>query len=171
MLFNNEPAPTWDEPIDMLFACHGKVKRFCAQLIMLPDYVAQNGVNAAARDAIGQIQTYFNQAAPLHHEDEEQDFFPALLQHAPQAQDDVDELERQHETLHTNWANVRTHLDALLSGSLNSVDADLMAQFKQGYDIHIAIEESLFELGRDCIPVAQRREMGKVMATRRGVVV
>lgn len=168
MLFNNEPAPTWDEPIDMLFACHGKVKRFCAQLTMLPDYVAQNGVNQAAQEAIRQIQTYFNQAAPLHHEDEEQDFFPALLQYAPQAQSDIDELRRQHEILHTNWANVRAHLDALLSGSLKAADSRLMAQFKEGYDKHIAIEEPLFDLGRECIPVAQRRAIGQVMAARRG---
>ena len=35
--FTNQSTPTWDEPIDMLFACHGKVKK------VLPT------INAAAR--------------------------------------------------------------------------------------------------------------------------
>ena len=35
---------------------------------------------------------------PLHHDDEEKDFFPALIEKAPQAKESVDELERQHVT-------------------------------------------------------------------------
>lgn len=30
---------TWNEPIDMLYACHSKVKRFCKQLTILPGYL------------------------------------------------------------------------------------------------------------------------------------
>ena len=165
--FTNQSAPTWDEPIDMLFACHGKVKKFCQQLTLLPDYLAQNGANEAACTAIKQICTYFNQAAPLHHEDEEQDFFPALLQYAPQAQDDVNELLRQHGSLHANWDALHEELDALLQGKQQHLSADLIARFVSGYDKHIAIEESLFDLGRACIPVAQRQAIGKIMAARR----
>ena len=40
-----------------------------------------------------QILTYFNRAAPLHHDDEESDFFPQLVKVAPQAQTSIDELE------------------------------------------------------------------------------
>ena len=36
---------TWNEPIDMLYACHSKVKRFCKQLTILPGYLEKNGVN------------------------------------------------------------------------------------------------------------------------------
>lgn len=38
---------TWNEPIDMLYACHSKVKRFCKQLTILPGYLEKNGVNQA----------------------------------------------------------------------------------------------------------------------------
>ena len=38
---------SWNEPIEMLYTCHGKVKRFCRQLTILPDYLAKNGCNQA----------------------------------------------------------------------------------------------------------------------------
>lgn len=168
MLFNNQAAPTWDEPIDMLFACHGKVQKFCAQLLLLPDYVAEHGVNDTVRQAVAQIQIYFNQAAPLHHEDEELDFFPALLRHAPQAQADIEILQNQHHGLHDNWAQVCSQLNALLSGSLKQLDDALLQRFTQAYAVHIAIEEPLFELGRQHIPESERHAMGQIMAARRG---
>ena len=36
---------TFAEPIEMLYACHGKVRRFCGQVAMLSDYIAENGCN------------------------------------------------------------------------------------------------------------------------------
>ena len=47
-----------------------------------------------------QILSYFNRAAPLHHDDEELDFFPQLAKVAPQTQTSIDELENKHEYLH-----------------------------------------------------------------------
>ena len=66
---------TFAEPIEMLYACHGKVRRFCNQIAMLSDYIAENGCNQVVLQTIRQIAQYFNVAAPLHHEDEEETFF------------------------------------------------------------------------------------------------
>ena len=82
---------TWAEPIEMLYACHSKVKRFCKQLQILPAYLAENGVNQAVKNDVQQILNYFNRSAPLHHEDEEQDFFPILASKKPEAQTAIDE--------------------------------------------------------------------------------
>jgi len=71
---------TWAEPIEMLYACHSKVKRFCKQLQILPVYLAEHGVNQAVKNDVQQILNYFNISAPLHHDDEEKDFFPALVE-------------------------------------------------------------------------------------------
>lgn len=65
---------TFAEPIEMLYACHGKVRRFCGQVAMLSDYIAENGCNQLVLQTIRQITRYFNVAAPLHHEDEEENF-------------------------------------------------------------------------------------------------
>lgn len=162
-----QPAATWDEPVDMLYACHGKVKRFCGMLKALPAYLAEHGATEEVRQSVRQICTYFNQAAPLHHEDEEQDFFPALLVHAPQSANDIAELERQHIVLHANWTALREQLEALLEGSRNGVDDEVLQRFIAGYDVHTAIEEPLFDLGRASIPQTERQAMGKIMAARR----
>ena len=87
---------TWAEPIEMLYACHSKVKRFCKQLQILPAYLVEHGVNQAVKNDVQQILNYFNISAPLHHDDEEKDFFPALVEVYPQAQENIDQLESQH---------------------------------------------------------------------------
>lgn len=158
---------SWAEPIDMLYACHGKVKSFCKQLQILPDYLEKNGVNQAVKNDVQQILNYFNISAPLHHADEEDDFFPELIKVQPQAKAEIDELERQHEHLHKNWDELSEQLRALLAGTRENVDRDLIARFVAGYDEHIAIEEPLFELGREHLEQDKLSAMGKVMADRR----
>lgn len=166
-LMQSASAPTWDEPIEMLLACHGKVRKFCHQLTLLPDFLAQNGVNQAACTAIEQIRRYFSQAAPLHHEDEEIDFFPALLKYAPQAQADVDELLRQHGSLHANWDALNDALQCVVQGEMVADLDECIARFVAGYDVHLAIEEPLFALGQEAIPEHVRRVLGQAMASRR----
>lgn len=168
---NVQAAPTWDNPIDMLYACHGKVKRFCQQLLLLPDYLEQYGLNEANYQAVWQIRQYFSQAAPLHHADEEDNFFPVLLHYVPTAQADVDELARQHHVLHENWDLLHQQLNQLLDKQRIQIDVDVIQQFTQGYAKHVAIEEPLFDLGRQHIPLSEQKKIGKLMAKRRGLVV
>ena len=55
---------TWNEPIDMLYACHSKVKRFCKQLTILPGYLEKNGVNQAV---LNDVKTILQILITLHH--------------------------------------------------------------------------------------------------------
>lgn len=48
---------SWNEPIEMLYACHSKVKRFCRQLTILPDYLAKNGCNQAVKMTFSKFST------------------------------------------------------------------------------------------------------------------
>ncbi len=170
-MLNLEPQKfvTWDEPIEMLYACHGKVKSFCRQLQLLPDYLEKNGVNQAVKNDVQQILNYFNQSAPLHHDDEEKDFFPALIKQRPEAQTDVDLLEAQHIELHRNWDELSAQLVALLNGEIQQIDRELIQRFVAGYDQHIAIEEPLFELGREHLSQEELNSIGQIMADRRRV--
>lgn len=168
-MLNLEPQKfvTWDEPIEMLYACHSKVKQFCRQLEILPDYLDKNGCNQAVKNDVKQILNYFNHSAPLHHDDEEKDFFPALIKHLPTAQSSVDELESQHEALHQNWAELAIQLEELLAETRSTLDRVLIKRFVSGYNLHISIEEPLFELGREHLVQEELNAMGKVMADRR----
>lgn len=158
---------TFAEPIEMLLACHGKVRRFCGQVKLLPDYIAEHGRNDVVLQTVKQIRQYFNVAAPLHHEDEEQDFFPLLLQYAPEAQTGVDELQRQHATLHANWAALDAEFEQLQQDATYRPDAETLARFTAAYDVHLAVEEPLFELGKQKVPQEKLAEIGKIMAARR----
>ena len=160
---------SWNEPIEMLYACHSKVKRFCRQLTILPDYLAKNGCNQAVKNDVQQILNYFNQSAPLHHDDEEKDFFPLLVKYVPEAQKDIDELERQHVTLHDSWTKLSEQLQALLKDERENIDVTLINHFVSSYDKHIALEEPLFELGKQHLSELELREIGDIMSARRRV--
>ena len=139
---------TFAEPIEMLYACHGKVRRFCEQVGMLDGYIAEHGRNDIVLQAVRQIGQYFNVAAPLHHQDEEEDYFPLLLQYAPQAKADVDELLRQHGLLHDNWAAVAAEFEKIAADEHYRPDAAAFKRFTDGYAVHLALEEGLFGQGK-----------------------
>ena len=146
-------APSWDEPIEMLLACHGKVRKFCHQLTLLPDYLTHNGLDQSALTSI--------------HEDEELDFFPTLLRFTPHAKDSVDELLRQHQSLHSGWEALRRQLNSIMAGETLILSNSLVHMFVAGYERHMALEEPLFEQGREDIPEEQLKEIGRIMAERR----
>ncbi len=158
---------TFAEPIEMLYACHGKVRRFCRQVEMLPDYLAEHGRNEVVVQTMAQIGQYFNVAAPLHHEDEEENFFPLLLQYAPQAQAGVDELLRQHDSLHGAWQALQQEFSTLQTDADYVLSMEVLKRFTEGYAAHLAVEEPLFEMGKTFIPEEKLAEIGALMAARR----
>lgn len=160
---------SWEQPIEMLYACHNKVKHFCHQLSILPNYLAEYGCNQAVKNDVQQILTYFNQSAPLHHQDEEEDFFPALLKKVPQVRSEIAKLAIQHILLHQTWEKLSVQLRELLANQRTDIDAELINKFIASYEQHIAIEEPLFELGKQYLSIEELTNMGKVMFARRCV--
>lgn len=160
-------SATWNEPIEMLYACHGKIQNFCQQLLRLPEYLAQHGCDDVVRESVARILTYFNQAAPLHHDDEECDFFPLLAEHAPQSHEWIAKLAAEHDVLEENWRVLAQELNALLLGDVAALRDESVAKFTQSYAQHIELEEPLFEMGKQFIPPEKLREIGKIMAQRR----
>lgn len=160
------PAASFDEPVGMLLACHDKVRRFCRQLDILPAHVAAHGMNADTGRAVAQIRRYFNQAAPLHHADEECDFFPLLLRYCPEAAADLAALAAEHAALHTAWAELDAHLADLPEQGPATANAALIARFTTLYARHMALEEPWFE--QACrIPQVEMHAIGQIMAARR----
>ncbi len=79
----------------------------------------------------------------------------------------MDELERQHVTLHENWAKLSEQLEELIAEKRSDVDERLITLFVASYDRHIALEEPLFELGKQYLSAEQLTAMGKIMFARR----
>ena len=79
----------------------------------------------------------------------------------------MDELLRQHQSLHSSWEALRRQLNSIMAGETLILSNSLVHMFVAGYERHIALEEPLFELGREDIPEEQLKEIGRVMAERR----
>ena len=71
-LLHSGPAVGFDEPFEMLEACHERVQRSLALLARLIAHVDAHGHDEKSRSAAHDVLRYFELAAPHHHEDEEQ---------------------------------------------------------------------------------------------------
>ncbi len=74
------PVGGFEAPLEMLSACHGRIERQCATLRRLVPHLASHGADEGARTAAANVMRYFDTAAKHHHEDEEKDLFPALIE-------------------------------------------------------------------------------------------
>jgi len=167
------PAAGFEQPYEMLQACHERVQRSLDLLGRLVDYIADQGHDAQTRSAATDVLRYFDLAAPLHHQDEEQHVFPLLL-----AQGDVSlrvtvqRLQADHRQMETLWAEVR---EALLRwsepGCEETIGADTraaIARFRGIYADHIEAEEGrVFPAARAAMDADTLQAMGREMQARR----
>lgn len=138
-------APHIEDPIELLLACHDKVRRFSALALRLRDHVqqAQGEVDAQAREAAAAILRYFEIAAPLHHQDEENDLFPALRLAAsdPALHDAITALQAEHEALNQAWRSLAPWLEALSQGQRFPAP-DSVSEFASRQAAHAQREET-----------------------------
>ena len=167
-------ATGFDEPLAMLQACHERVRRSLAQLSEIGERVAAGRVDRAVHDAAADVLHYFDQAAPHHHEDEEQHIFPCVLAHT---RDDavraaVMRLQEDHLAMEDQWARLRVPLAALANGRGEAYGASQIAaaaRFCTLYDAHAQSEEQLvFPLAALLLDVDARQAISREMSRRRG---
>lgn len=167
-------APSLDEPIEMLDACHGRITAQIDTLRRLIGHLAASGPDSASRQAAAAVIRYFEVAAPHHHADEEEDLFPAL-QAAAKGEDRtiVEALVVRLLDDHRRMDRVRDRLLSALhpvSAGAGDLDARLVDALAALYLAHIAVEtEELFPLARRLLATETLNEIGRRMAARRGV--
>jgi hemerythrin-like domain-containing protein len=150
-------APRIDDPLELLQACHDKVRRFTNLALRLREHLAQLGPNALpdqqAREAAQSILRYFKVAAPLHHDDEELDLFPALLGlELPEVNATMAELAREHQSLGQLWQTLQAWLQDIADGFAHVTPPELDA-FVAGYLAHVRREdEGVYPLARMLAP-------------------
>ena len=169
-----EPAPSFDEPLELMSACHGRMTAQLETLRRLAAWLPEHGADDQARQAARAILRYFRTAAVHHHEDEEADVFPRLLERvgAPdraRAEGLVRSLLADHQELYAAWDALRGRLEAIEAGT----PADLLDRdvefFTAQYRNHIQCEEAmLFPLLRRYFSTADLAELGARMSSRRG---
>jgi len=168
------PAAGYEQPFEMLEACHERVQRMLRLLERLQSHVEAHGADDQARQAARDVMRYFDQAAPQHHLDEERHVFPALLAAGDAATTEVvRQLQADHVRMEGGWSTARIVLAALADGTLAGFDAaqrETLRAFASLYGRHIATEEQV------AYPAARQRldgdglaRMSEDMMRRRGV--
>jgi hemerythrin-like domain-containing protein len=167
-------AASFEAPLEMLVACHERIRRQCATLLRLRSHVAAHGADAEGGSAARGVIRYFDRAARDHHEDEEHDLFPALVESVA-GSDPVcirqltDSLAADHRELERLWAPVRAWLVAVEGGAAPP-DTDPIDAFVELYERHAVREE------QELLPMASRLlgpqeldRIGRSMRLRRGI--
>lgn len=169
------PGVGFEQPFEMLEACHERVQRSLALLQRLVDHVDRNSHDADSRSAARDVLRYFDIAAPLHHEDEELHVFPPLLaqEHDAPLVTLVRQLQRDHVRMAERWATARGPLQAMADGQLPAFSAEHEAAldgFAECYADHLRHEDdSIYPAARALLDPGAQSAMGQEMARRRGV--
>lgn len=162
-------APTFDHPLEMLHACHGKILKQCDTLKKLSAHLNDHGCDTQAQQAAQGILRYFDTAGQFHHQDEEENLFPALraCEDAPHAL--LQRLLDEHVVMLAAWAELRVVLLQLAEGVNAPLSESLTERFTRSYREHIAVEEAeLLPLAARLLTPEQTRQIGMCMAERRG---
>ncbi len=167
------PAVGFEQPFEMLVACHERVRRSLALLQRLIDHVASQGHDAQSRAAAGDVLRYFDLAAPLHHQDEELHVFPMLPADGDAAlAAAVAGLRRDHARMEALWAGLRTTLGAWsradAAGGVDPALRQQVADFVGLYGAHIEVEEGrVFPAARARMEAPRLAAMSADMQRRR----
>lgn len=170
-LLSAHVAPTFDNPLGMLRACHRRIEKQLATLDRLQRHLPEHGCDDDARNAARAILRYFDTAAINHHADEERSIFPRLVATVGnEAQGIASELERDHRQLATQWDRVRPLLVGIAAGQRANLSPREVLELREAYARHIALEEStLIPLAESAFDGDTLRMIGEEMAARRNV--
>ena len=170
---HSAPAVGFEVPLEMLSACHGRVQHQCETLLRLVSHLQTHGADRPAQEAASAIMRYFDIAARHHHEDEERDLFPALLESmagsdAVCLRELTTSLCSDHRRLEQRWAALRQRLLHIATGATSTLACADVPGFVQLYEQHIAREEAeLLPMAARLLSDAELDRIGVAMRRRR----
>ena len=172
-----ETAPDFDQPIAVLKHCHDRIRKQIRTMQNLVRHTPKNGQDMEMQQAAHAVLRYFNQAAPNHHADEEDDLLP-MLQGTATGEDALlldallPDIMREHQQMDTAWAGLNKQLQKIASGASNQLAESDVTQFAEMYTAHMAKEEThIAPMAKKLFSVEQMHTLGDAMRTRRGIAV
>ena len=170
-----DSVPGFDQPIAVLKHCHDKIRKQLTTLQNLLGHLGQNGNTPEAQQAAKAVLQYFNKAAHLHHDDEEQDLMP-MLQATATGEDAallatlVPEILADHQRMDQAWLTLRPELDAIAAGTDSQLSHDGVRDYIAAYQAHMAKEEGqLAPMAKRLFSAQQMEQLGTAMQRRRGI--
>ncbi len=170
-----DSVPGFDQPIAVLKHCHDKIRKQLTTLQNLLAYLPQQGNTIAAQQAAKAVLQYFNKAAHLHHDDEEQDLMPMLQATASGADAAllttlVPEILADHQRMDQAWSTLRPQLDAIAAGASTELSPDGVNAYVDAYHAHMSKEEGqLAPMAKRLFSAQQMEQLGTAMQRRRGI--
>lgn len=171
----HDAAPDFDQPIAVLKHCHGRIRKQLGTLERLLSHLPEHGADEQARQAAEAILRYFDKAAHLHHEDEEQDLIP-MLRAVAQGEDAatlqalVPVILQDHKDMDALWQDLHEQLSLIKEGGAATLSASAVQRFVQRYTSHMEREESVVApMALRLFSPEQMARLGAAMQARRGI--
>jgi pyridoxamine 5'-phosphate oxidase len=171
-----DTAPGFDQPIAVLKHCHDRIRKQLATMQKLPAHLARHGADEQARQAAQAVIKYFDQAAHLHHADEEENLVP-MLQAVAQGEDAATLAElvpgilQDHNEMDAMWQSLHEDLSAIADGSAASLSAPNVQRFSERYTAHMEREETrIAPMAKRLFSPDQMAQLGEAMQVRRGIL-
>jgi hemerythrin-like domain-containing protein len=167
-----QPAALGD-PLEVLATCHQGIETHLAALELLPEHIAEHGVDAAAREAARFALRFFDTSAAEHQLDEEEDLFPLLRRRAGELERAeisavINELGSDHHTMALQWRQLRELLNALAQGKPSALAPGNIAAFAWLNRRHLEKESAIvLPFAREALRAAERQQLAGRMAARR----
>lgn len=165
-----------EDPVESLLGFHRRIERQLAALCRLPVHLEVHGVDPGASATAASIASFFANAVPLHHADEERDLLPLLEQRlADPAERDAfrylrHRLEGDHRDMDEAWRRLRRPLEAIAEGIHRNLPESLVHYFRALHSVHITSEEAgIHMLATRRLRPHDHAELARRMLTRRTV--
>ncbi|WP_018877578.1 hemerythrin domain-containing protein [Thioalkalivibrio sp. ALE28] len=170
----HETVPGFQQPVELLRACHRRILNSLDILERLPAHLAAKGADEEARTAAERVLKYFHEAAPNHHADEDEDLFPLLQRHCdhpdshPQLCEWLERLSAEHAEIEAGWDRLEPALQRIADGSTAELTG-AEAWIRQ-YRVHLDLEErAVLPFAEHLLSPEERHTIGARMAARRGI--
>jgi hemerythrin-like domain-containing protein len=161
------------EALERLASCHERIEAQLRTLEKLAEHITARGPDAIAQTAANDVLRYFDTSGAQHHQDEDDDLFPLLRGRAAalgrsEVAAAIDELEREHATMESQWQRLRQKLEAIATARKAAFDADEVGRFAWLYRRHMERESLLvLPFAKDALTPEERVQLGKRMDARR----
>jgi hemerythrin-like domain-containing protein len=134
-------------PLTNFSHCHDGI---LAQMSRLSDLPALIAPAALARQTAAQTLAFFQGVMHAHHQEEEEDLFPAVLASAEKGEERmhidnlIEGLVAGHRALEKLWHSLVPELKKVAKGQDSALDLVALNSFIERYKLHAAVEEQRF---------------------------
>jgi pyridoxamine 5'-phosphate oxidase len=171
----HDTAPDFDQPVAVLKHCHGRIRKQLTTLEKLLVHLPEHGADEEARQAAAAVLKYFDKAAHLHHEDEEQDLIPMLSvvaqgEDAATLQALAPVILQEHKDMDAMWQDLHEQLSLIAGANGTQLSDSIVRRFVQRYLSHMEREEGIIApIALRLFDAQQMDKLGQAMRRRRGI--